>query len=60
MASSVGVDDYALTRVPDPTGKIVSSPGRYVTVWKKDDAGRWRCAIDFWNEAPAAASDPKK
>jgi len=45
---------------PDPSGKIVTSPGRYVTVWKKDDAGRWRCVIDFWNEAPSAAPEPKK
>jgi ketosteroid isomerase-like protein len=43
---------------PDATGKVVTSPGRYVTVWKKEDAGRWRCVIDFWNEAPAA--EPKK
>ncbi|HYK41735.1 MAG TPA: DUF4440 domain-containing protein [Thermoanaerobaculia bacterium] len=45
---------------PDPSGKIVTSPGRYVTVWKKDDAGRWRCVVDFWNEAPVSASESKK
>jgi len=43
---------------PDATGKVVTSPGRYVTVWKKDETGRWRCVIDFWNEAPAP--EPKK
>lgn len=44
---------------PDATGKVVTSPGRYVTVWKKDETGRWRCVIDFWNEAPAPP-EPKK
>jgi ketosteroid isomerase-like protein len=38
---------------PDAAGKAVTAPGRYVTVWKKDETGRWRCVIDFWNDAPA-------
>jgi len=46
--------------LPDATGKVVTHPGRYVTVWKKDDAGQWRCVIDFWNEAPERASMPAK
>jgi ketosteroid isomerase-like protein len=37
---------------PDPQGKVVTSQGRYVTVWRKESAGRWRCVVDFWNEAP--------
>ena len=45
---------------PDATGKVATHPGRYVTVWKKDDAGVWRCVIDFWNEAPERASMPAK
>jgi len=45
---------------PDATGKVAAHPGRYVTVWKKDEAGRWRCVIDFWNEAPERASIPAK
>ena len=45
---------------PDSTGKVAPHPGRYVTVWKKDDAGQWRCVIDFSNEAPEPASIPKK
>ncbi len=43
---------------PDAAGNVVTTPGRYVTVWKKDETGRWRCVIDFWNEAPAP--EPKK
>lgn len=45
---------------PDSSGKVATHPGRYVTVWKKDDAGQWRCVIDFWNEAPERASMPAK
>jgi ketosteroid isomerase-like protein len=45
---------------PDATGKVAPHPGRYVTVWKKDDAGQWRCVVDFWNEAPERASMPAK
>jgi ketosteroid isomerase-like protein len=44
----------------DATGNVAPHPGRYVTVWKKDDAGQWRCVVDFWNEAPERASMPAK
>ncbi len=38
---------------PDARGKLVRTPGRYVTVWRKEPDGSWRCVIDFWNGAPA-------
>jgi ketosteroid isomerase-like protein len=41
--------------VPDSTGKLVTTPGRYLTVWRKDTDGRWRCVQDISNPAPAAA-----
>jgi ketosteroid isomerase-like protein len=41
---------------PDAQGGLVSSNGRYVTVWRKEPDGRWRCVVDFWNEAPPAKS----
>jgi ketosteroid isomerase-like protein len=37
---------------PDSSGKIVTSRGRYVTVWRKDADGAWRCVIDIWNNEP--------
>lgn len=37
---------------PDSTGKIVSTQGRYVTVWRRESNGAWKCVIDIWNDAP--------
>jgi ketosteroid isomerase-like protein len=39
--------------VPDSTGKLVTTRGRYLTVWRKDRDGRWRCVQDYSNPAPA-------
>ena len=39
---------------PDSTGKIVTSGGRYVTVWRKDADGAWKCVIDIWNNEPSS------
>lgn len=41
---------------PDAQGRLMTSNGRYVTVWRKEPGGRWRCVVDFWNEAPPPAS----
>lgn len=32
---------------PDGTGKTTKVPGRYLTVWRKDSQGRWRCVEDY-------------
>jgi len=37
---------------PDSSGNIVTSLGRYVTVWRKNADGAWKCVIDIWNNAP--------
>jgi ketosteroid isomerase-like protein len=39
---------------PDALGHLTTAHGRYVTVWRRDAGGRWRCAVDSWNEAPPA------
>jgi ketosteroid isomerase-like protein len=37
-----------------PGGKPIAIVGRALTVWRKEQDGQWRCAIDIWNEPPAA------
>ena len=42
---------------PDAQGRLTTVHGRYVTVWRKAEDGRWRCVVDFWNEAPRAPAE---
>ena len=37
---------------PDSTGTLRTMRGRYLTVWRKEPDGRWRCAFDISNEGP--------
>lgn len=37
-----------------PDGSPIRSQGRVVTIWRKDDDGEWRCAVDIWNDGPTA------
>ena len=37
-----------------PDGVRGTFRGRAVTVWRKEDDGEWRCAVDIWNEPPGA------
>jgi ketosteroid isomerase-like protein len=39
---------------PGPTGKATTVAGRYLTVWRKDSGGRWRCVADYASPAPPA------
>jgi ketosteroid isomerase-like protein len=36
-----------------PDGEPVTSEGRAVTIWRREDDGQWRCAVDIWNDGPA-------
>jgi ketosteroid isomerase-like protein len=38
---------------PDSTGTLHTAEGRYITVWRKEPDGRWRCSVDISNEGPA-------
>ena len=38
--------------VNGPDGQPVTTRGRAVTVWQRDDQGQWRCAVDIWNDLP--------
>jgi len=40
---------------PDAAGKLVTTRGRYLTIWRKDDEGRWRCVQDYSTPGPAGA-----
>lgn len=35
-------------------GQPVTTRGRGVTVWRRESDGIWRCAVDIWNDQPAA------
>lgn len=36
-------------RFRDPSGKMASRPGKYLTVWKKQPDGSWKVAADLGN-----------
>jgi ketosteroid isomerase-like protein len=40
--------------IPDGKGGTTTIQGRYLTIWRKEPDGKWRCVVDFWNEAPSA------
>jgi len=39
--------------VPGEDGTLITLRNRYVTVWRKEADGRWRCEYDMWNAGPA-------
>lgn len=47
------VGTNALT-VPESTGRVTTYSGRYLTVWRRDADGRWRCVVDYSNPGPPA------
>lgn len=36
-----------------PDGTPITTVGRAVTIWRREDDGEWRCAVDIWNDEPA-------
>ena len=38
---------------PDSAGLLVTTDGRYVTIWRKEADGTWRCVWDTFNSGPA-------
>ena len=39
--------------VPDAAGKVTKIVGRYLTVWRHESDGRWRCVEDYSTPGPA-------
>jgi len=39
----------------DAKGKVTRAQGRYLTVWRRNGGGPWKCVLDFWNDSPFAA-----
>lgn len=37
---------------PDAGGEMVTTPGRYVTIWRKQPDGSWKCVVDMGNSGP--------
>lgn len=40
------------TTFPGADGKLMTLRGRYVTVWRRDSSGSWKCVADIWNSGP--------
>ena len=33
----------------DQDGKLITTEGRAVTIWRREFDGQWRCVVDIWN-----------
>ena len=44
LGYTVGSNEFS---VPDSAGHVMKLAGRYLTVWRKEADGRWRCAEDY-------------
>ena len=55
--SADGTMGYAIsdssTTFPGPDGTLVTTPGRGVSIWKRQPDGAWKCVYDIGNDAPA-------
>jgi len=48
---STGLNSFT---APGPDGDLVTTVGRYVTIWRKRPDGSWECVIDIWNTGPTS------
>jgi hypothetical protein len=51
LAYTYGNNEFT---APDASGQLVTTRGRYLTVWRKEADGRWRCVEDYSSPAPLA------
>ena len=49
---------YGTNRItaPDSMGTLHTAVGRYITVWRKEPDGRWRCTVEIANEGPVSGA----
>jgi ketosteroid isomerase-like protein len=52
---------YGTNRItaPDSAGRPRTAEGRYITVWRREPDGVWRCTFDTSNEGPPSASQAR-
>ncbi len=53
MGYTTGTNEMTM---PDAAGKPMKMTGRYITVWRKEPDGKWRCVQDYSSPAPGATS----
>lgn len=46
LGYTIGTAEF---RFPDKDGKLVTRPGKYLTVWKKQPGGQWKVVADLGN-----------
>ena len=51
MGYTTGTNEMTM---PDSAGRLMKMTGRYITVWRKEPDGKWRCVQDYSSPAPAA------
>lgn len=44
--------------IPGPAAKTTTIAGRYLTVWRKDADGQWRCVMDYSTPEPDRPAPP--
>ena len=56
LGYTAGTNEFTL---PDSAGGVTRLAGRYLTVWRKETDGRWRCVEDYSSPAPAPLASGK-
>ncbi|HEY7236745.1 MAG TPA: DUF4440 domain-containing protein [Gemmatimonadaceae bacterium] len=56
LGYTTGTNEFT---VPDSTGKAAKIAGRYITVWRKEADGVWRCIEDYSTPLPPPVSATK-
>ena len=64
MVSDDGQMGYMIERnrvtMTNAGGSLHVQHGKAVTVWRKDAAGAWKCAVDTWNNNPREFVFPRQ